>query len=309
MNNLILRAQQEPYGRFGHQSYNFLTAYILAKISGCGFYGGRYLFRAENFNSCIDWNIISNIKGEPVFCSEDFNSYFRSSKYARSFVQNKSLDGDANFNNIELSLSNKSCKTTGQLKSIIDALNELSIIYADRAYPTVIDLPFNFLDGILGRLIGCYLSEIRKIYLVSNIEQKQTVAIHLRRGDAGKGNNLLVDPELQAKKIPYILENHLPKDIDVHIFTQAHSSSELNYLIEKIKGRKLHLHLDKGEDLLINTNDVDHFKLMIESKYIILGNSTYSYMAAYLGNHEKAFSLSDGPIENPTINNRGFIQI
>lgn len=280
---LVLKANPDPYGRFGHQTCNQLASFLLANITGSYFSPERYQFISHKFNSIINWESLRNAHTHPIskrYYIEDFLPDHTQKETISSIVV---------------------------LKTYVDALNLIAAESPGEGY-ALVELPFGLLTGVLDNLIPMYQAQLKKIYIAQNQYPASRVSIHLRRGDASKANRLLVNEEFQREKILYILEKYIPSHLPIHILTQETNPEKLRFLTDYTNERQIYLHLERG-DFMTNTSDVDHFNFMANSSHLILGKSAFSKTAALLGKCNKVFDLEDEDTNTRNLSRLGIIRV
>ena len=262
---LFLKANPDPYGRFGHQTCNILSAYLLSKIAGVDFYPERYTFVSKSFNKIIDWKRIT-------YRHDQLFSY-------RHYLEDI----------LPIHLEQFTISSSITLKYYLEAIKISQENYKEN---TLLELPFGLMTGILDNILHFHLGELRKIYISRSTIAANRISIHLRRGDASQANRLLVSEELQQQKIHYIINNRLPVDIPIHILTQENDPYKLRYITDGIDHKRLTMHLEPG-DFLNNLTEIEHFNFMANSKYLIIGKSAFSRLAGLLGSCKNVYEIAD----------------
>lgn len=110
------------------------------------------------------------------------------------------------------------------------------------------------------------------------INSPSSVMIHIRRNEYGK-NKLKIEYYLKSLKI---LEQHI-SNLELNLFTDDKSIIEL--LPFKNKLNSIHYPSNNKNDTLLT------FSKMIENNHYIIANSTYSYMAAYIGSSKESIVI------------------
>jgi hypothetical protein len=264
---LFLKANPDPYGRFGHQTCNILAAYLLSKIAGVDFYPERYKFVSKAFNKIIDWKRITY-------------------RHDQLFSYRHHLE-----DTLPIHLEQLTISSSITLKHYLEAI-KLTEEKADAKENILLELPFGLMTGILDNILHFHLGELRKIYISRSTIATKRISIHLRRGDASQANRLLVSEELQQQKILDIINNRVPADIPVHILTQENDPFKLRYITDGIDHKRLTMHLETG-DFLNNSTEIEHFNFMANSEYLITGKSAFSRLAGLLGSCKYVYEIAD----------------
>lgn len=280
---LVLKANPDPYGRFGHQTCNQLASFLLANITGSYFSPERYQCISHKFNSIINWAALTNAHLYPI--SKRY--------YIEDFLPDQT--------------QKETISSTEVLRGYMYALNLIIAESPGKGY-ALVELPFGLLTGVLDNLIPLYQAQLKKIYIAQNQYPASRVAIHLRRGDASNANRLLVNERFQREKILYILEKYIPSHLPIHILTQEPNPERLRFLTYYMNERQVYLHLEQG-DFMTNSSDIEHFNFMANSSHLILGKSAFSKTAAILGKCNKVFDLEDEDTNTRNVRKLGFILV
>jgi hypothetical protein len=118
-------------------------------------------------------------------------------------------------------------------------------------------------------------------YLLASIENSNSVALHIRRGDYLKAGNTKIHAQCKLAYYEDALDRILSKVSNPHLFI---FSNDINWAMQNLKFKhKIPMNFIDHKGVPDNTH-LD-FLLMRKCKHNIIANSTYSWWAAWLNDN------------------------
>ena len=262
----------DRYGRFGHQTHSIISALLLAYISGNKVVRPKYMYFAEKWNGVIDWG----------------KSRFSTSKILASPIHIRYLQFRAKPDEHGNTKDNfKNAKAIKEALDLINNSDDNSLIF----------LPFDQSTGILKKLLNHQV--IKQDFLNTLINKNfnkpanKYACIHIRRGDCTRERH----PEWFVSNSFYInliklLHGILPTDYQIHICTQGSAEWITQQLGFSYSNRRLKI--NTTNQLFINDAEINDFLLMKNADLLFCAGSTFSHVAAYLGDHQLLFDVDKG---------------
>lgn len=262
----------DRYGRFGHQTHSILSALFLAYITDNKVVRPKYMYFAEKWNGVIDWS----------------KSKFSTSKILESPIHIRYLQFRTKpdeYGNTKGNFEN--AKAIKEALDLINSSDDNSLIF----------LPFDQSTGILAKLFN--YREIKQDFLNLFIDKSfnkpanKYACIHIRRGDCTRERH----PQWFVSDSFYInlitlLHDILPTDYQIQICTQGSGEWITQQLKFSYSNRRLKI--NTTNQLFINETEINDFLLMKNADILFCAGSTFSHIAAYLGNHQLVFDVDKG---------------
>jgi hypothetical protein len=246
---LFIKANPNPLGRFGHQFYNHLTGYLLARALRC-----RYLVGSFSGNADV-WNSHVSFLESEYACSQADACGFKMRKIYG--VEGKEM-------------------TKNMLSHYYNMIPALELSGA-----SIIELPFDQFPGILEVLLDFYYEEVAAILGSKKIRgsRRNEIALHIRRGDVSqsKSSSLYMDNRAYIGICQQITRQY-PNDWPIVVYSEGGSEqfADLKYNLEMVAFRKV---LIRASSESFDTKPCEDFYNMSSAKVLVSSYSTYSYCA------------------------------
>ncbi len=120
-------------------------------------------------------------------------------------------------------------------------------------------------------------SEKCLVYLNKIHKEKNTLSIHIRRGDYSS-SNLCINMDYYQRAFEYIKKSH--NDLNIYVFSD-----------DKEFVRK-HFHVTEEYTIVEEVSDIEEFEIMRACEHHIIANSTFSWWGAYLGKNRSGIVIA-----------------
>ncbi|QNI83926.1 hypothetical protein SynPROS71_00089 [Synechococcus sp. PROS-7-1] len=230
------------------------------------------MYFAEKWNSVVDWS---------------------RSRFATKEIPDKPL----HINYLQFSTKPDEHGNTKSRFNSAKAINAALQSINNTKDNSLIFLPFDQPTGLLTKLLDLHevRQDFRNLFIDKNFKRPSDryACIHIRRGDCTQERHpqWFVDDAFYIKLITLLLKD-LPADYEIQICTQG--SSE--WIIQKFKDASFNgrLKINTTDQLFINDAEINDFLLMKNADILFCAGSSFSYVAAYAGNHKLVFDVEKG---------------
>ena len=257
LNNKVLIADPDRYGRLGQQTKEILAAYLLAKLTGSRLLTPEYKFLCQKWNALIDWS----------------QSQLTTSKLEEENWQYLSLGTDLIECDGHTKWGISDEKTLQQILNMINSVNGNSLI----------QLPFGQGMGYLEE----YLSRDEIVNDLKRVFQKSTTSagknsfhacIHIRRGDCNPERfpDWYINDSFYVKLIRTLLHPQTHVVDGVVICTQGSIDGIMIHLNQREKSL---VKVMTTNQLFNNKEDVRDFSIMANADVLFCCRSSFSHIA------------------------------
>lgn len=276
----VFMAATDKYGRFGHNTLNLLSAFMLAHILDGSFIPSPYSFYCHKWNSIVDWK----------FSQRAFTQ-------GRGVISNYlSIASDQHYHGLKSTFDLNCTSGVGALLGTINALpNSLEGLQ-------LIELPFDQLPGLLWSANDSIRADFRSCINNLHIHNREIdyACIHVRRGDVNASNH----SSWFIEDIVYTNVIRIIKEIScmpIIIVTQPNSNGTIPF--QGLSDEFPNLTVRVADSTWTSDQEIDDFLIMMNARILIGGKSSFCQVAHYGSSIQKTlYSLlkQEGPNFLPT---------